>query len=461
MNVLIYGLGRSGLAAARLAASQGHQVETYDVRREGDDIEAARALGATPLPSVDASEASICIAAPGVPIDHPDLTRLRGMGVEVIGEVEWVYRTVPATYVGVTGTAGKGTVTRWIADTLAQAGVDAVAGGNIDPALAAVARPGATLVVELSSFQLERCPSLRPRVAVALNLGEDHIDRHGSVAAYHAAKRNIIRRQKAEDAFVYNADDPVLRTWLQGAAARPLAFSLQGGADATFDRARGLLTLGGDALLPAAELEVRGEHQIGNALAVALACRELGLPRDAIADGLRAFTGLPGRYAPAGNVGRVQFIEDSIATRPLSVAAALKATPAPLVWIAGGRAKGASIEALRPLVRGRVSLLVGVGEAGPIFARAFARDTDTLVCREQGGKDALACAVRAALEHLRRHHDGAGHVLLAPLAASFDQFGDYVERARVFREVVAAAAGDDEDLTRDARSEGGPWTACS
>lgn len=462
MTVLVYGLGRSGLAAARLAAAQGHRLEIFDLRREGADVEAVRALGAVQLDSVVSSEATVCIAAPGVPIDHPDLARLRGMGVEVIGEVEWVFRTVPARYVGVTGTAGKGTVTRWIADALTQGGVDAVAGGNIDPALAAVARPDATLVVELSSFQLERCPTLRPRVAVALNLGEDHIDRHGSVAAYHAAKHNIIRRQGAEDAFVYNADDPVLRTWAPSAAARALSFSLEGHADAAYDRALGILTLGGDPLLPAGELKVRGEHQIANALAVALACRELGLPRGAIAAGLRSFAGLPGRYAPAGTVGGVQFIEDSIATRPLAVAAALKATPAPLVWIAGGRAKGASVEALRSLVRGRVSLLVGIGEAGPVFARAFARETETLVCGQQDGREALGCAVRAALEHLKEHYGGSGYVLLAPLAASFDQFDDYADRARAFREVVAAAGRTLRgDRTGDAQGNGGPWTACS
>ncbi len=439
MRVLVYGLGRSGLAAARLVASQGHAIETFDARASGEAIDAAGALGWTPLASVEASLAAVCIAAPGVPIDHPDLERLRARGVEVVGEVEWVHRTVPATMVGVTGTAGKGTVTRWITDTLVRAGVDAVAGGNIDPALSAVARPGATLVVELSSFQLERCPTLKPRVAVALNLGEDHIDRHGSVAAYHAAKRNMIANQDGADVFVYNADDPELRSWAEASPARRLGFSLEAEADARFERATGSLVLEGRPLLQADALRVRGEHQIANALAVALACRALGTGHADIAAGLRHFTGLPGRYAPAGSVGEVRFIEDSIATRPLAVTAALRATPAPLVWIAGGRAKGASIDALRDLVRERVSLLVGIGESGPAFARAFSDDTDTVVCTEPDGEAALRCAVEHALRYLRDHHQGRGHVLLAPLAASFDQFTDYVERARVFRDVVTAA----------------------
>ena len=197
MRLLVYGLGRSGMAAARLAASQGHDLEVFDARAIGDLTAAAVELGAVMLADVADSRAAVCIAAPGVPIDHPDLRALRARGCEVIGEVEWVYRTVPSdALVGVTGTAGKGTVTRWIADTLVAAGRDGVAGGNIDPALCAVARPGATHVVELSSFQLERCPSLRLDVAVGLNLGEDHIDRHGDVATYHAVKRNLIANQR-------------------------------------------------------------------------------------------------------------------------------------------------------------------------------------------------------------------------------------------------------------------------
>jgi UDP-N-acetylmuramoylalanine--D-glutamate ligase len=276
-------------------------------------------------------------------------------------------------------------------------------------------------------------------VAVALNLGEDHIDRHGSVTAYHAAKRNMIRHQDEHDTFVYNADDPLLRSWGEASKARNLSFSLERDADARYQREAGQLLLEGRPLLGAESLKVRGEHQIANALAVALACRAMGLERDAIAAGLRAFAGLPGRYAPAGSVGGVHFIEDSIATRPLAVAAALRATPAPLVWIAGGRAKGASLEALRALVKERVSLLVGVGEAGPDFARAFAADTATTVCPEPDGEAALRCAVGRSLAYLREQHAGRGHVLLAPLAASFDQFRDYVERAHAFRDAVAAA----------------------
>ena len=453
--VLVYGLGRSGLAAARLAARQGHAIEFFERRQDGADVEAALAVGARRLGDPLRGRARVCIAAPGVAWDHPDLTVLRERGVEVIGEVEWVWRTIDATYVGVTGTAGKGTTTRWIADTLASAGIDAVAGGNIDPALAEVARPGATLVTEMSSFQLERCPTFRPAVAVVLNLGEDHIDRHGSVAAYHAAKHNLVRNLGPGDVFVFNDDDAVARAWASDSRATTRGFSLEHTADAALDRERGLLLLDGEPLQGVDALQVIGDHQVANALAVALACRALGVGTLQLAAALASFTGLPGRYAHAGRVGDVSFIEDSIATRPLAVRAALAATPGPLVWIAGGQAKGADVSGLHALVGERVALLLGVGDAGPAFADAFAPDTHTRVVDERDGRRAMERAVREAHAYLLRHHGGSGCVLLAPLAASFDQFKDYTDRARAFRDAVEALARDQR------RTEEARWTPSS
>lgn len=508
--VLVYGLGRSGLAAARLLLRQGIAVDVFELRPSGEDVDAVLAEGARRVSEPSESAASVCIAAPGVPIDHPDLVALAARGVEVIGEVEWVTRTVPGRYVGVTGTAGKGSTTRWLTDTLVAAGVKAVAGGNIDPALAAVARPGATHVVEMSSFQLERCPTFRPSVAIVLNLGEDHIDRHGSVRAYHAAKRNLVANLGPSDTFVFNADDSVAASWAARSPARTRSFSLRSdaGADADLGPGPGLgaraydgsdaypganadprgdafpganaghateagsvpnsgpgpntdlnggerwLRLDGAPLIAAKELRVAGGHQVANGLAMALAADALGVGRAAIAAGLRAFTGLPGRYAAAGTVGAVRFIEDSIATRPLAVAAALRATPTPFVWIAGGQAKGSALDDLLPLVAERVDLMVGIGQAGPSFAAAFGGVTRTQLCDQADGKAALRCAVAAALEHLDERHGGRGNVLLAPLAASFDQFLDYGERARVFREVIAefATARNEREETTWTRS---------
>ena len=454
--MLVYGLGRSGGAVLDRAASEGWRLAFYDRRETGEDIAAASAAGAERLHDVagELSRFDLCVAAPGVPIDHPDLKRLRSAGVEVIGEVEWTWRGVPGTYAGVTGTAGKGSVTLWLTQVLCGAGVDAVAGGNNDPALAAVARPGACHVVELSSFQLERCPTFAPEVAIVLNLGEDHLDRHHTLEAYHQAKRNLVDNLGPASTLITNADSPKLEAWaLESNAGEVLRFSLEREADAWLDRGSGDLILHGEALLQRSQLAVAGEHQVANALAVALAADTLlrdlresndRIDRSTLAKLLGSFRGLPGRYSVAARSGGITFIEDSIATRPLAVAAALASTARPLVWLAGGHSKGADVSSLRPTVADKVDLLITYGRSGPELADAFSDLTAVEQCRQADGRAALDAAVRRAVAYLDAHHDGKGNVLLAPLAASFDQFTDYADRARAFRSVVDSVSRERE-----------------
>lgn len=437
MTVLVYGLGRSGLAAARLAHRQGHRVIWFERRADGPDVREAHAHGWPRCDDPARVHADVCIAAPGVPIDHPDLEALRARGLETIGEVEWVHRTVDAPLLGVTGTAGKGTVTALLAHLLREGGLDAVAGGNLDPALAEVAEPGRWLVTELSSFQLERCPTLKPRVAVVLNLGRDHLDRHGSVAAYHRAKRAIIAQLGPEDAFVFDADDAVLAEWADGSAGRALGFALERPAAA--GERDGWLHLHGEALLPVAELPGQGRHHRANALAAALAAFDVGVPREAIRRGLRGFEGLPGRHALVAERAGVRFVDDSIATRELSVAAALEASRPPVAWIAGGVDKGAELAPLEALVREKVALFVGVGASGPDFAARVRPWCPVHVVREADGAVALREAVARARAALGTR---GGTVLLAPLAASFDQFDDYAHRGRAFGAAVRAELED-------------------
>jgi UDP-N-acetylmuramoylalanine--D-glutamate ligase len=464
VRLLVYGLGRSGGAVVARAVREGHEVAFVERREGGDDIALATALGATRLRDVDAWPADLCVAAPGVPLTHPDIVRLGALGTEVIGEVEWIWRTVPARLVGITGTAGKGSVTRWLTDVLVRAGVDAVAGGNIVPALAAVARPGATLVVELSSFQLERCPTLRPDVAVVLNLGVDHLDRHGDVETYHAAKRRLLTHLGPEQTFVYNADDPRLRAWAAATPARTRAYGVIGvpaaeALDARLSSDGSSLLLGEEVLLRVDELGVQGRHQYGNALAVALAAQALGVERALLAAALGDFTGLPGRYAEVGTLGGVRFVEDSIATRQLAVEAALETTPGPIVWLAGGVDKGSDLAALESLARDKVTLLLGIGASGPqLVAQAPWLRAETVATAD--GRALMREAVRRAWEHLAAVHGGRGSVLLAPLAASFDQFRDYADRGAAFREAVAALVEDVQALAL-LRGEEVAWTPSS
>lgn len=434
MRVLVYGLGRSGLAVLRLLTRQGHETEFIERRADGPDIRKALELGARRLEAAQDSRASVVIAAPGVPGGHPDLQLLRNRGAEVTGEVGWVRRTFSAPFVGVTGTAGKGTVTAWLAHVLNGAGVKAVAGGNIDPALAAVAEDGTVLVTELSSFQLEHSRGLAPDVAVVLNLSEDHLDRHGTLAAYHAAKHHLLEGQEPSSLLITNGDDELAAAWAENHPARSATFSLTGPADAHLER--GTLFLHGLPLLEYGELPLPGPHNAANALAVALAAAECGVSHTDIASGLRSFGGLPGRYSPVATISGLTFIEDSIATRPLAVRAALEASPAPLVWLAGGQSKGADMTQFRELAARRVSLFIGFGAAGADFCAGLKDVVPVLCCPEQDGRAALRRALKLAATHLHGQGAQTGTVLLAPLAASFDQFRDYTERARVFREEV-------------------------
>ncbi len=434
MKLLVFGLGRSGLASCRLLAKQDHDFEVFDDNPDSTQLAEILALGGTLNKHPEHTDASICIAAPGVPLSHPKLQALKARGIEIIGEVEWVYRTVNADFIGVTGTAGKGSVTRWLCDVLLSAGTDAVAGGNIDPALAEVALDHKVLVVELSSFQLERCPRLKPRIAIVLNLGQDHLDRHGSLAQYHEAKRAIVCNQDENDIFIYNADDPKLCLWAKDSSAQCLGFSVEKPTDAYLTD--GQLMLQGEPLLESSSLQVVGKHQIANALAVALAAHNFGLSTEQIRNGLKSFKGLEGRYALAGQIGKIRFIEDSIATRTLAVKAALEASEPPIVWIAGGEDKGADFSLISELIRERVRLFIGMGKSGAQFANEVSHLTQNEVCTNSIGKDALDCAVKKAIHFLEQNFKGQGTVLFAPLAASFDQFKDYKDRAKQFRQVI-------------------------
>lgn len=433
-TLLIYGLGRSGRAVATRCQALGIPFAFYDEQLTELDEQHALAAGGTTVASPLGSWETV-IAAPGVAWEHPDLIALRTAGAEVIGEVDWALRGAANTVVGITGTAGKSSVTAWLTHVLTQAGEEATAGGNIDPALSQVVDNSGVLVVELSSFQLERSPTLAPAIRVLLNLGEDHLDRHGTVERYHELKLQLLERLGPDDVVVYNADDPLLQQAVKVVPrAQRRAFSLERGADAYLD-ANDVIKLYGEALIHARDLPVPGVHQIANALAVAVAAGELGLDHDDIADGLESFAGLPGRFTRVGERNGVTFYSDSIATRPLAVEAALRSAPGPIVWLAGGRQKGGDLTKLHTVVQEKVALVVGFGEAAAVFAKEFANDTETITVAGETGEESIRAAINAALAHFAVNHPG-GSVVFAPLGTSFDQFKNYIERADTFERVV-------------------------
>ncbi len=411
---LVYGLGRSGLGVLRFLARRGRNACFHDDHPRHEDVETARKLGFYSCPP-EPGRFNLVVAAPGVSLELPSLQSLARGGAEVIGEAELAWRETDLPLVGVTGTAGKTTTTIFTTRLLQQMGIAAAAAGNIDPPLVEVVdRPGLeTAVVELSSFQLERTHRFRPRVAVLLNLGTDHLDRHGSLERYHAAKLRLLKNLTPEDALVFNASDPLVRAAAMGSRARRVPFESASTPRQTNARAA--------------------------ARAATEAARLLGRPADydALERAAMQLPAVPGRFEEIGRVGEIAIVDDSIATRTEAVLAALRTAPAPIAWIVGGEDKGADLDTLKDTVRERVALILAVGRDGPRFARAFAPLADTVLIEETDGQRALERALETALAA-----PGIASILLAPLAASFDQFADYKHRSRAFREALKQVGGE-------------------
>ncbi|WP_229784695.1 UDP-N-acetylmuramoyl-L-alanine--D-glutamate ligase [Deinococcus radiotolerans] len=423
-RVLVYGLGRSGRGAARFLAGAGVRGEWLDARPAPDDEALMAELG---WARGDAGRAyDVVVAAPGVPIDHPDLLALQSRGAEVIGEMVLAARLRPALpMVGITGTAGKGSTTVLVAQLLRAAGLNAREGGNIDPPLLDIVDSAEVAVVELSSFQLERVPGLRLPVAVITNLGVDHLDRHGTVEAYHAAKRNITAGQGSGDVLVV----PEGLSVPTRAQVRPFTPQWIALADGT-------------PVMDASELP-EGVHP-ANAAAAVLAAEalltHLGRPVDAgvLAGALRAAQPVSGRFETVARIGNVRFVEDSIATRTIAVQAALERAATPVAWLVGGRDKGADLAPLREAAAGRVAQVIAFGEDGEALARGLGLPYRAVVGAD--GEATMRAAAQAGLDALGGP-EGEGTVLLAPIGTSFDQFRDYKARGEAFRRAALALVG--------------------
>ncbi|GIW24479.1 UDP-N-acetylmuramoyl-L-alanine--D-glutamate ligase [Meiothermus sp.] len=418
---LVYGLGRSGLGVLGYLRRHGLPARFFDDHLKPEEAEQAQALGFELEPDPKPGLYDQVIAAPGVPIQHPRLQALRAGGAEVIGEAELVYRHSKTPLIGITGTAGKTSCTLFTGHFLRALGFKALEGGNIDPPLAGVVDEAEVVAAEMSSFQLERIRHFRPRVAVLLLLGVDHLDRHGSLEAYYAAKLNLIQNLTAQDALVYNAKDPKILAGIEGNPAQRYPF------EPVADPRETNLNAALQAALAYAHIVRREQPE-----------RVLALePTPAALEPYRASAPRPeARYEVFARIGDIQFIDDSIATRLDSVRTALEAAPPPVAWVLGGVDKGAPAEELREVVARKVRLILAIGRDGSQLAAPFKNLVEVVEIPEPDGRKALERAVQEALGRL-----SSGCVLLAPLATSFDQFKDYKERSRVFREVVLGMGG--------------------
>ena len=438
-RALVVGLGVSGVAAATLLANQGWRVTVND--RSGKAELAAHlaqlpagvqaVLGSHPAELLAATD--LVVVSPGVGWDLPLLSEARRREIAVIAEVELASRSLAGTpIVGITGSNGKTTVTSLTGEIMRAAGWRTGVGGNIGTAASELALAGGwdAIVLELSSFQLEGCVTLRPRVAALLNVSPDHLDRHPTMAGYLAAKARIFARQGADDFAVINADDPAL----PGLAipSRIVRFSL---LDRTAEAhlAGSALVLDGEPLLPRAELPLLGDHNVANALAAALAASRLGAPPSAIAQTLRSFKALPHRHQLVAERGGVRWVDDSKGTNIGATAAGLAGYPPGTIHlILGGLGKGQDFNELRQATEGRLARVYLIGAAAGEIAEALEGTAPIESC------GLLAEAVRRAAAHARP----GDTVLLSPACASFDQFANYAHRgdefARLAREIAGA-----------------------
>ena len=447
-RALVAGAARSGVAAARLLARHDVAVRICD-RRAAEALPAeARALASAGIecawgrddPGLLADREFV-VWSPGIPADHPLAAAARARGLPVLGELELGFLAAHAPLVCVTGTNGKSTTTDLVGALLAAAGREVEVCGNIGRALCEVAErvsPQGLLVVEVSSFQLETVDRLKPFVATWLNLTPDHLDRHGSLAAYADAKQRLFARQDEGDWAVRNADDPEVAGRAAGRAT-PLAFSARGPvAEGAFAEGGELVLAwrgGRERLLPRAEVRLPGPHNLANALAALASVLPLEPSPEALRRVLRTYAGLEHRLEPAGEVDGVRFVNDSKATNTDSLRVALQSFPQPVVLIAGGRDKGQDFRPLAGEVARAVAHLVLIGEGAEAMARAWPG-----VPAERA--PTLADAVRAAFAAARAAaRPGApGVVLLSPACASFDMFRDYEDRGRRFKDEVARLA---------------------
>jgi UDP-N-acetylmuramoylalanine--D-glutamate ligase len=440
-RVLVAGAGTSGASAARVLLAAGAEVVVVD-RVAGAGTDALAAAGASVALGLEAVPAGtgLVVTSPGWRPDAPLLVSAAAAGIEVIGEVELAWRLRgpdPAPWLALTGTNGKTTTVRMLDSMLRAAGLRAVATGNVGlPVVDVVtaARPYQVLAVELSSYQLHWSSSLRPTAAAVLNLAPDHLDWHGSYAAYAADKARIYG---GDPVAVYNDDDLPAAALSFGARHR-IGFTLAAPGAGMLGVADGMLVdnafADGVELAAVDEVRPSGPHNVANALAAAALARAHGVQPAAVRQGLAEFVPDKHRNAAVATVAAVSYVDDSKATNPHAARASLTAYPR-VVWIAGGLLKGADVEELVAAVAPRLAGAVLLGRDREQIRAAIGRHApDIPVIAVERTDDGAMREIVAAAAGLAKPGDT---VLLAPAAASMDMFLDYNARGDAFAAAVA------------------------
>jgi UDP-N-acetylmuramoylalanine--D-glutamate ligase len=452
-TVAVFGLARTGLAAARALEAGGAQVALWDDNPKTRASAETEGFALTDLTQADWSGFAALMLSPGVPLTHPKphwtVEAAKAAGVEILGDVELFARTVNGApehkrpkIVAITGTNGKSTTTALIGHLCAEAGRDVRVGGNIGTGVLALddMHGGAVYVLELSSYQLDLTSSLKADVAIILNISPDHLERHGTMENYVAAKRRIFANQDKGDTAVIGVDD----AWGQRICTEITAANRRAIVPISASKAmsRGVYALdgllydaSGERAAEVADLKrarsLPGRHNWQNAAAAYAAARGLGISAEQAARALMSFPGLAHRMETVGVIGKVRFVNDSKATNADAARQALSSYPR-VYWIAGGQPKTGGIDDLADLFP-RVIKAYLVGEAQDAFAETLAGKAEAV----------KVGTIPAAAEAAFRDAQDAGQeaiVLLSPACASFDQFADFEQRGEAFRAAVQALA---------------------
>ena len=447
-TVAVLGLARSGLVAARALAASGARVVAWDDGEKGRAAGEAAGLTLANLATSEPLDWAALVMSPGIPLTHPAphpvASRATAAGIEVIGDIELLGRAgTGARFLGITGTNGKSTTTALIGHILAAAGLPSAVGGNLGiPALSLPELgPDGQYVIEMSSFQLDLIQSLRFGTAILLNVTPDHLDRHGDMTGYIAAKRRIFRNQVAGDTAILGVDDDHVRALaaeLAQGPARLIRISAEGPV------AGGVYVVDGRLIdhldsAPVAIMDLRpvptlpGRHNWQNAAAAYAACRTAGVAAADIATAIATYPGLPHRQELVASEPGLRFVNDSKATNADAAAKALGCYER-IYWIAGGLPKAGGIASLAPFFP-RIAGAFLIGQAGGEFARTlegrvpFTRSGDLA----SAVKQATAAARRDGAADGRQEGAADAVVLLSPACASYDQFTSYEARGDAFR----------------------------
>jgi UDP-N-acetylmuramoylalanine--D-glutamate ligase len=467
-RVVVLGLARQGTALARFLVQAGAEVTVSDLRDEARLADRLAELAGLPIryvlgehPSSLLDQADVLYLSGGVPVDAPIVVEAQRRSILLSNDAQLFLERCPAPVIGITGSAGKTTTTALVGEMCRVAGLSTWVGGNIgNPLIADVDQiaPGDWGVMELSSFQLE-VMTVSPHIAAVLNITPNHLDRHKTMEAYVAAKRNIVAHQRPEDFALLGYDDANARSFALETAAHLLWFSCGAEVDEGAFKTNGELTLRlGEALSPskggvdrvicqASQVRLRGRHNLLNVLAACVLAGVVGVPVEAMRQVATTFTGVEHRLELVRELNGVRWYDDSIATAPERSVAALRSFEEPIVLLAGGRDKELPWDGFAEETVRRARQVITFGEAGPMIARVV----EEKLANGQGGRGAGAQkellegitrvgTLEEAVEMAAQLARPGDVVLLSPGGTSFDAFRDFVERGDRFKELVRQLA---------------------